>query len=142
MSETSRAVTLKQLADWCTAHPLRAEDLGFLRDGDDSEDAPFTANDVFTIDEAKPAFTAFLRENGLFVADDKETVVYDPQTFPRIRQECDALTDEYEGGDTTNSDSLWSKYGLGGDDDVDYHGGYIQQFLDLLEAYDTTVREG
>lgn len=101
------------------------ERLDLVLDEDDPDPTYF-------LSEASEEFTAFLRDHELYL--DGETIHFDPSQFTRIEQECNAIVDEYDS-DRVIDGSLWNAYGLQGDDDVDYNGGYILIFIDLLKDY-------
>lgn len=53
-----------------------------------------------------------------------------------------AIIDEYESLVTRKGESLWRKFELSGDDDVDYNGGYIQIFVDAILILEGNNAEG
>lgn len=109
-----------------TRHALEAEErlkLGTMPDDPDP---------TYFLSEASQEFSLFLREHGLYVEGDH--VNYEPSQREEIERECNAVIEEYDN-DRVVDGTVWEAYGLQGDDDVDYNGGYILTFLELVEDY-------
>lgn len=95
--------------------------------------------------EIKPAFERFMKRNGVWVegGEDSEPILhYDPVGARRIEEETNRIGEWLDMSDKEKAEreakgetNPWLKYGLSGDDDVDYHGGYVQNMLDAMEAY-------
>ena len=90
----------------------------------------------YYLSETKPEFAKMLRACGLYVDDTGTMLHYDPDHFAEIRAACDAIIDEYDHSDDKPT---WDYFDLHGDDDVDYHGGYITSVLDALTSYTSTT---
>lgn len=102
----------------------------------------FPCDDVFEADDllqfihsCTPSIGEFLHEHGLFV--DGDTIYYAPEQYDVIGELTARVVNEYDSADRRMP--TWRKYELSGDDDVDYNGGYIDTFIDLLNAYDASV---
>lgn len=105
------------------AHAIQHEDrLGLVLDADEP-------NVTYYISSCTPAVASFLRQHGLFVEGDH--VHYDPFQRGPIETLARTIIDEYDSG----AGETWKAYHLQGDDDVDYNGGYILIFLDLLQDF-------
>lgn len=75
---------------------------------------------------------------GLWIDHDAREIHYDPKYFPQIHAMTKRIFDEYESGAMDDDEnSIWNEFGLRGDDDVDYNGGYIENFLTLLELIES-----
>jgi len=104
---------------------------------------------------ASDLFSAWLKEHGLWFEDD--TIYYDPDHFGVIALEAacvmadydfdaeilakgdystSAEDYEYKDGRQASKKTPWNRWNLGGDDDVDYNGGYITMALDALIVYE------
>lgn len=94
---------------------------------------------------------------GYWVGEANDSVLADIQKFPGIKINSDSIEvdsvsvftgkwmdhvdsitskiaqayDAYDDPDNT----VWEDYGLGGDDDVDYNGGYLDMFAGLITQY-------
>ena len=99
--------------------------------------------DVFSqfltlISSATPKMRKFLKSKGLYYHPKSKTLYYSPENTNTIREETGKIVDEYEGEsefDPEDPESTWERYGLGGDDDVDYNGSYIDAALDALDDF-------
>jgi hypothetical protein len=114
-------ISIADLTAYAIAHDER---LGLVLDENDP-------NPTYYLSEATPLFSAFLRDHGLYV--DGDHVHYDPTQHGAIELQCNAFIDEYDD-DGGPADS-WTQFGLQGDDDVDYNGGYVLVFLELVEDF-------
>lgn len=109
----------------------------------------------YFLTEATPSFTAWLMQHGLYLieADGIEHIYYDPDQFENISIAAQAIMADYDddfdrlrelgcfppyrnADDSPAEGSPWKKWDLGGDDDVDYNGGYITIILDCLKMYE------
>ena len=81
-------------------------------------------------DAMRPAVRNAFAEYGL-MWDDTTIVVRDELTLTRCAALTYSIVSEYEQPD---SHAVWTRYDLGGDDDVDYNGSYPDTILDILDA--------
>lgn len=105
----------------------------------------------YHLSECTDEFFQYLVSQGLFVRGN--WVTYDPDLFSNISAAAASVmadydNDEaklrelgcfppYENPDGTRANTTpWVKWNLGGDDDVDYNGGYILAALDVLITYE------
>ena len=68
-----------------------------------------------------------------FTCDD-EGITYDPQMLDTVDNLTDVLSAEYEA--IQDIRTTWTAFGLSGDDDVDYNGGYINAITEVLRLMD------
>lgn len=59
-------------------------------------------------------------------------IIWDESWFNHAQEITNSIMDAYDGDDP---DGIWQKYGLGGDDDVDYNGSYLDMFVGLIQQY-------
>lgn len=86
----------------------------------------FIVDDIlYYLSEASVPMTLWLAEHRLYF---DGSLHFDPSEFDVISERAQAIIDEYEGAPGT----LWEDFGLSGDDDVDYNGGYILIFLETI----------
>ena len=82
-----------------------------------------------------PKFEEFMATQGL--RHDGDVIVFDVDKFIIIRTVSNVIVAEYNSENRPHgADSLWDHFGLSGDDDVDYQGGYIAIALEVLTEYD------
>lgn len=90
---------------------------------------------LYYLSEASDAMTDWLKERGLFTSLDPsgaKCLHFDRSRFDEISKMAGSIIDEY---DSVNGDP-WEEFGLSGDDDVDYNGGYILIVVGVLELLD------
>lgn len=111
---------------------------------------------TYFLSETAPKFETWLKEQGLYLMPVKNGITYlryNPDHFENINTACQGIMADYDDDfDTLRNlgcfppyrdaqgeptpESPWGKWELGGDDDVDYNGGYITIVLDVLIAYE------
>lgn len=102
---------------------------------------------TYYLSECTPKFRAWLLEQGLGVSrpwNGNALIHFNPETVEAIEVETINIINELDAPfevvqehprTTVKRMPTWDKYGLQGDDDVDYNGGYIQIAIDILRAY-------
>jgi len=84
--------------------------------------------------EGQERYMRFLMSQGLHWSDG--WINFDTDRFPVINAVCRTVWDEYDSADKwRDQDSVWKFFELGGDDWVDYCGGYIKTAMDILWEY-------
>jgi hypothetical protein len=69
---------------------------------------------------------------GLFIDDDAQTVTF---TVAALEQAFALVDGVFASYDDKDAPDVWGDLGLGGDDCVDYWGGYLQTFLDICAQW-------
>lgn len=96
------------------------------------EDETITDNLVYFFSEARVSTFTELADRGLIIDRELQTVVIrDIAALDSADELLAEITSDYEG--ETNH-GWWEILGLGGDDDVDYNGGYLMSNLDVIRA--------
>lgn len=96
------------------------------------EDETITDNLIYFFSEARPSTFLELANRGLVIDRELNTIVIrDIAALDSADELLDEITSDYNG--ETNH-GWWETLGLGGDDDVDYNGGYLMCNLDVLRA--------
>ena len=121
--------TFAELTAWATPNSQRLIDEFGVVPSEEPEDVVKAEDIAYYLDCMTPAVRAFCADHGLVLHEDR--IEFDPSKFDAIRVLTQGLAEEYENG----GDNLWIEYDLGGDDDVDYCGGYIDCAMEVLEAY-------
>lgn len=112
---------------------------------------------TYYLSEATDKMKDWLKERGLYVGkvldSQEDYIYYDPDQFRNIEIAAKSVMADYdddfdtlrelgcfppyrdEAGEPVEG-TPWRKWNLGGDDDVDYNGGYILIALDILKCYE------
>lgn len=80
-------------------------------------------------------YQAALRELDFEIRDD--TIAYNPSNLPALAAIARSIMTDYDGAIFGNETGAWGKYNLGGDDDVDYAGGFLLCIVEALQRYET-----
>lgn len=84
----------------------------------------------YYLSEMAEKVEAEIRSYGFNFDQKAMTVTFDDaDVLDKIDQLTNKITEAYEGDD---ADNVWASYGLGGDDDVDYNGGYIDGVTEAI----------
>lgn len=86
---------------------------------------------AYYLSEASPQFTAMMLTHGLYI--DGDTLEVQEDQLEYIEDEALRVIASFDNGGQTSR--AWEEYGLSGDNDVDYNGGYILIFIEALRAY-------
>lgn len=157
MSKHLKHLELSLLNDWLYNLPDKEfENITTHR----KEDAPRRTQDEFDLgyylSETAPKFETWLEQQCFYLgtrSNGEKVIYYDLDNFDNINVACAAIRADYDDDFETlrklgcfppyrNADGSpaegtpWKKWGLRGDDDVDYNGGYITIALDILIAYE------
>jgi hypothetical protein len=125
--------TLDELYETC----YRNED---LRDNAniDPDDERDTDDVLQYFESMTDQFSTWITSNHIFqVVGDK--VYYNLDRMPLLRAMIDRIAWEYdalEADGIPDTHRLWKLFQLGGDDDVDYNGGYLANAIDILERHE------
>lgn len=91
--------------------------------------------------ELSPAFKEMLRKHNIIKNDETGEITYSPAGSRKANEEANRISEWHEMSDLEKihrkkrgETDPWEEYDLGGDDDVDYHGGYVIDMLDALDA--------
>lgn len=147
-------LALSMLNEWLYSLPdARFEEVACAKKSDHPQGTEDEFSLTYWLSECNDKFFEWLVSQGLYQRN--AWLTYDPDNFDAIAKECAAIMADYDSdveeiaklglGYSTNpadydgerhENTPWVKWGLGGDDDVDYHGGYITMVLDVLIAYE------
>lgn len=96
------------------------------------EEDTITDNIEYFFSEARETTLAELADRGVSINRElKSVTVRDREALLAADELLAQITSDYEG---ETSHNWWELLGLGGDDDVDYNGGYLMSNLDVLRA--------
>lgn len=89
-----------------------------------------------------PAFNTWLQSRGLHIDVAAQTIAYDVAQFDTIDAMCALVRDEYDDDcRPRGADSVWQRFDLAGDDDVDYNGSHVVAGIELLRLFEAWRRE-
>jgi hypothetical protein len=149
-----KRIALSEITEWIySLSDARFEEVACAK----KSDHPRLTEDEFDLEywlsECNDKFFEWLVSQGLYLRNDQ--ITYDPDNFDAIAKECNAVMADYDSdveeiaklglGYSTNpadydgqrhANTPWVRWELRGDDDVDYHGGYILIVLDVLIEYE------
>lgn len=95
--------------------------------------------DILTaLGEAGPKVYIVWEELGLRIDQEAQTVIFTARAIIDAYTLVRRVQHDY---DQVPNSGVWEELELGGDDDVDYWGGYLQSFLDLCVGYAATQGE-
>lgn len=132
-------VTYADLFTWAKTVPTIINDvLCYTPDIHDPDHNPveyYASGEI----EGRP-LSRYLRAYASYdVVSNPDAISFDPMKLHIVDAITTLITNEYEtyNDHTAEPDAikLWDVFQLGGDDDVDYHGSYIDITLDVLRAY-------
>jgi len=133
-------VRVKEIEEWIKTRRDMWSSWGY-----DPDDPETTMPDLLTAQTRR--LSGWLGENDMFRwpshGDDKDPVMpdhaiigWDTDRFPIIHAMCAAIKEEHDADPRWGADrSVWRKFGLQGDDDVDYNGSYLFDVLEILWLY-------
>lgn len=108
--------------------------------GDDFDDAGYTFDGAWS--ESFSTLEPYLTEIGLVVTRDGDRILYSWPVGKEVQRFLRAVSTiihiEY---DSEFIDTLWSGWQLGGDDNVDYFGGYIDSIADILDEWEDPMND-
>jgi hypothetical protein len=119
--------TIQEIEDWIRSKTdMHIQWDVHIGDAEDEEVLP----DI--LDAQSDRFSEFMKQQG--TGRDGDKVWWDSDNFCIIEAVVDAIRDEYDSTDSNKP--LWRRFDLRGDDDVDYHGGYVVEALEILRTYE------
>jgi hypothetical protein len=141
-------IRIAELASWLATlpddHPAMPD---FARCRDGSFDPLRFLSEIhepYPSDIGLESFPQFIEDHGIKISDDLDFIYFDPDLAQEIDKVCCQITEEYEGFDAEGNEipesyghPTWTRFGLGGDDDVDYCSSYVTAGISMLNEYIT-----